>query len=80
MVFVLDQGVWSDFFGMAKVTFFRDFQKGYILLYWSIFHSDLWLYVSHQRAKKYFLTVYQYHMDSGGVFTLLVCSDRSSRL
>lgn len=37
---------------------FSDFQKGSILLYWSISHRDLWLYISHWRAKKYFLTVY----------------------
>lgn len=58
MLFVSDQGVWSDFLGMAKVTFSRDFQNGCILLYWPIFFRDLWLYASHQRAKKYVLTVY----------------------
>lgn len=78
MVFVLDQGVWSDFFGMAKVTFFQRLSKR---LYFAILvhFPQRFMTVSNQRAKIYFLTVYQYHMDSGGVFTLWVCSDRSSR-
>lgn len=64
-------GVWSDFFGMAKAVFSRNFQKGYILLYWSVFHRGLWLYASHQRAKIFLDDVYQYTVDLGVRFTCL---------
>lgn len=54
MVFVLDQGVSSDFLGMAKVTFFQRLSKR--LYFVILIHFPL--EASHQRAKKYILTVY----------------------
>ena len=51
MVSVWDQGVWSDFLGMAQVTFPRDFQ---MVVFGTSIHfpyRDLWLHASHQRVR-----------------------------